>query len=378
MKGQNVCLWVTSVAAFAMVPFASVTTASAAVQNGHSQSSSTKSQTAQSPNLLSKAKLLTPSKIVPLPGGGTDYIYYINGVKNEFPVPPKGFNPLTATNAKLQEYGFPTRPTQSKQLQQWKSEMSKWKKTPIPKVMTIPGIEHRLSTTIASSCSSYPGVYCNPIWSGYYNNSSYNEWVGVQGDWKQPYVGSTPCSNADEVAWAGIGGLHTGSLLQAGSDMNFGGTPFAWYEYLEPGGGVAEQPLPKVNVHPGDSMHTYVSYQTSTGIADFYVADNTTGTSQPAKVTLNSNYYDGTTVEWVDERPSNCPTPTTCTPYNLLNYGSDPWTNAQSYSIYGYWNPIGALPNQQLFMEDSSGNVMSASSSLTTSSSFTDYYHQCS
>lgn len=46
-----------------------------------------------------------------LPGGGKAYIYYIQGIKTTFKVPPKGFNACKATDKQLAEYGLPPRPS---------------------------------------------------------------------------------------------------------------------------------------------------------------------------------------------------------------------------------------------------------------------------
>ena len=37
--------------------------------------------------------------------------------------PPSGFNPLTATDNELQQYGFPSRPSDAKELQEWETVM---------------------------------------------------------------------------------------------------------------------------------------------------------------------------------------------------------------------------------------------------------------
>ncbi len=42
-----------------------------------------------------------------LDDGGRIYVYFIDGIKNSFPVPPDGFDPLTASDEDLSTYGFP-------------------------------------------------------------------------------------------------------------------------------------------------------------------------------------------------------------------------------------------------------------------------------
>lgn len=52
--------------------------------------------------------------------------------------PPTGFNPLTATNAELQQYGFPSRPTSPGALATW-TAMMEHAKTYVPPNPT-PGV----------------------------------------------------------------------------------------------------------------------------------------------------------------------------------------------------------------------------------------------
>lgn len=88
--------------------------------------------TSAATNLDNTETRITPSEVKSLPGGGEAYIYYIDGVKNTFFVPPKGFNPLKATDAQLAEYGFQPRPIDEKLLAEWEDVMSHYKSTPIP------------------------------------------------------------------------------------------------------------------------------------------------------------------------------------------------------------------------------------------------------
>jgi hypothetical protein len=55
----------------------------------------------------------------PLAGGGSSYRYDVDGLSVAMLVPPAGFNPLTASAAKLAEYGFPTRPRRGRALRSW-------------------------------------------------------------------------------------------------------------------------------------------------------------------------------------------------------------------------------------------------------------------
>lgn len=86
--------------------------------------------------------LKTNTKYVPLeadilasfPDGGKIYTFVIDGIENNFPVPPEGFNPLTASDETLETYGFPPRPVDKEELTEWKENMAAYKTTPIPEI----------------------------------------------------------------------------------------------------------------------------------------------------------------------------------------------------------------------------------------------------
>ena len=54
-----------------------------------------------------------------------------------YPVPPKGFDPLTAPAAKLKEYGFPPKPTTPGALALWTSLVGKAAISPPPPVLAV-------------------------------------------------------------------------------------------------------------------------------------------------------------------------------------------------------------------------------------------------
>jgi hypothetical protein len=74
----------------------------------------------------------------PLPGGGQAYIYREgkHGVVTNL-IPPKTFKPLRATSAQLNEYGFPTRPTDPHALAVWQQQMSGWKGAAAPEPFDV-------------------------------------------------------------------------------------------------------------------------------------------------------------------------------------------------------------------------------------------------
>lgn len=95
------------------------------------------------------------SAVKPLPGGGRAYIYNEGkyGVVTEL-VPPKHFDPLTASEAQLNEYGFPPRPTDSHALTLWKQELGSWKGPAQPQPFDVAdpywqmGVDHAATTSL--------------------------------------------------------------------------------------------------------------------------------------------------------------------------------------------------------------------------------------
>src|SRR4051794_35444777 len=62
--------------------------------------------------------------IVSYPDGGKDYVYPGGRAQS---VAPSRLNPLTATDAQLNHYGFPPRPRDAEQLAAWSADFSRFK-----------------------------------------------------------------------------------------------------------------------------------------------------------------------------------------------------------------------------------------------------------
>ena len=148
------------------------------------------------------------ASITDMKGCGGLYTYNIpnNGGIQEFPVPPTGFQPLTATAAQLAEYDFPPMPgtSQPQALQQWKTQMAAYKSTPTPDpiqgcgspdALTKPGTPSLLGT-ISNALFS---IIDEGTYSGYdvSDSADTSHYVAVQGDfvqpsWRVPICRSTP------------------------------------------------------------------------------------------------------------------------------------------------------------------------------------------
>jgi len=86
---------------------------------------------------------LTPVSAQLLPGGGYAYNYVIDGVDNQYLVPPASFSPLRASAAQLAEYGFPAEPASASQRAAWHQAMAGYVSVPPPQPC-MTGLRHGL------------------------------------------------------------------------------------------------------------------------------------------------------------------------------------------------------------------------------------------
>lgn len=362
------------------------------------------------PSFAASTRVLHPVAIARTQDGATAYEFSVAGKVNTFIVPPRGFSPLDATNAQLAQYGFPTRPTGAKQLQMWETAMSDWRRTAAPAI-SVTDVYSKLVPLARSNKGGGPGTasgapgtpgagpgapagapgtpggaagpgmpaapgqpHQRPVnatessnWSGYYTSSGYNQWDAVEGAFVQP-TDMSQSANKFESSWVGLGGVNSGALIQDGTQMN-AGQYSAWYEYLGNGGaGVPEINFDNISVNPGDEIYAYTSYDASTGNAYFFVEDETDGTSQSTTVNLGSDYYDGSTAEWINERPE-----VGGSLAQLANYGSQTWTGAEAFDVTSNaYDDLGNVSNCAIDMCSSSGQLLSCAGSLQSPTSFTD------
>ena len=249
-----------------------------------------------------------------LPDGGEIHHYKVDG-DTMVPEVPSEFNPLSATAEQLDTYGFPPRPTSSSALAQWEDDMANWQHTP----------DRGLCITNSHFSTDTP-------WSGHVVPRSVDTYIAVQGNFKQPYYGSSNCTDPEEGSWTGIGGYETGSLLQTGTAMRSTGK-YAWYEYIDPAHPNPAIEMPSVSVHAGNRIHTYVLYQRSTGRTTFYVANNSNGTQQSVIRVLSSSYWDGMSAEAIDEAPVGA---------DLADFDTVSWGNLQAEDLAGDWHSFGS------------------------------------
>ena len=308
--------------------------------------------------------------------GGKLYTYEQNGQKIILPQPPADFDPLKASDAMLERYAFPPRPSadQGEQVKRWEEKMAAYKGTAPPVSCTgappprtgIDGEVHHIGTENSDN------------WSGYYTSdtSNHQHWNAAEADFFQ-VNGSLykSCkSNAILSSWVGLGGLtETDGLIQAGTDAYTSGATDVWYEWIA-GKSFDEQAyFPEMYVYPGDYIGFLVEYNVSTETASFITYDQNTGIYRPAVIPgLPKQFYDGGYGDFIHERPW-----TGAGYYPLLNFGTSLFYYAEVRTAAGNWAWYSEPNNKRVKMFSKNSNLLLAEPFATSTTNFTDYYYHC-
>jgi hypothetical protein len=308
---------------------------------------------------------LLPTSAELLAGGGVGYDYTIDGVDNEYIVPPPSFRPLTASQARLEEYAFPAKPAAALAQAHWHDAMAAYTTVPSPQLCLGDKVTSKVQPASGTASAAKVVHFFN--WSGFYTRASSRRWDAAQGTWIQSKAGNCHCAGGtQEVTWAGIGGVSDGALLQAGTEMARSKI-FAWYEYLhdcirgDPSGAECGPSIIKVgNAKAGGNVFTQTSYQRSSHTANFFVEEGSHAFPIKAKK-LNSTYYNGRSAEWVDERPSHCSGG--C--YDpLTNFKFNNWHSADAENISGAWQSVQSQNHVEVIMVNTRGKHLAQPSKL--------------
>jgi hypothetical protein len=240
-----------------------------------------------------------------LSGGGSEYVYYMNGHKTVYRIPPNGFNFLRASDADLAKYQLPERPAGGDQLVHWTTMMSRIH------VVTPPNF----LVSLPHSAAAY-----RTNWSGYETTGT-GVWEAWS-DWNEVSVGSS-CSGSTELTWTGIGGdLTRGShfLAQIGTETGVPGLTAhnAWWEVIPDYGGI--QAISGVVAHAGYGFDAEVEWL-STHYYYFYAYDSYTGNF--ASFSYGTYSYDGIGADFIMERGQLGSGYTPLSNYSYLDFVDD-------------------------------------------------------
>ena len=236
-----------------------------------------------------------------LPGGGTIYSERQDGLTIETPVPPRSFNPATATQAELARYYFPPRPSGVRELESWDQTFGSLK-APAPPGGCPRSVHNDLneqpSAAISLGESTVPmGEAIHSIdedssnWAGFVAVAKGHptHFGAVSGEYSQPKGYSSECSNDHVASWTGLGGNWDDQpLIQSGTEIGSSNNYLAWWEYLNSSGDHGENF--ELQIHPGDQIQDYSTYRPSGGPAN--TAQGLASGTSPSVAALSGGGYE--------------------------------------------------------------------------------------
>ena len=311
-----------------------------------------------------------PTETEEIGSGGELRIYKGKEFDYELPIPPASFDPLTANDEELELYAFPPRPTDSESLDEWTEEMQAYQGTAVSDLCTAPRVTNSASEEFGPSHESLN-------WSGYVARAPTNEntWVGITGSFKQPSYHPTKCKYARLSTWVGLGNKR---LVQGGTEIDSDHRIHPWIEYLQPNFDSQSVRLPGLNIKANHRMRITLFYQVANERLVISYFDTSTGESTKAFVkNLPHDFYDGTTGEFIDERPSEYFDGVFRGYYNLPDYDRTEWYATKLFTKDGKWQKLAKANPHRLAMV-LRGKILSAPGYLKPDGkSFTNNFVRC-
>jgi len=301
-----------------------------------------------------------------------------------FAQPPAGFNPLTASAAELESWGYPPRPGPQEgpnALARWSEAVSPSLTRVIPQLAKTPGVYHRPAAGLKIGATNGKSTAAtSENWSGYAltPGNGAQPFSYVEGRWTVPTVKQAPgtCSGGWDYSsqWVGIGGFADGYLLQAGSAANVfcdigNNVPeyFPWLEWLPQSELVIYENASKSITYPfapGDYLIVIVwatnfsSGASTTGNLLFEDKTQGWGVSLSfSAASVGGSQVTGQSAEWIVERTDVGGQFAT-----LPDYTADPWWDALAKDLGSTFHYPGAPATSAVYditMLDNSNNPVS-------------------
>ena len=155
-----------------------------------------------------------------------------------FPLPPKDFDPLTASPQALERHGFPRRPDPVEMPDAAAKWIAAFRHYPRFEHITpeFQAIEHRHAPNLRTEKDTEGNVNATSSnWSGsvlFIGGNDRFSWI--TGSWTVPHCYPTPGTSDTEYssAWLGIDGDGSPDVMQAGTETDSDGTCYAWFEWF--------------------------------------------------------------------------------------------------------------------------------------------------
>lgn len=215
--------------------------------------------------------------------------------------PPKNWDPINASDNELNYYGYPQRPSDAEELEQWKKLVSTtWVKP-----------EFKITETKQSAPSENAVITADYAqssnWAGYIRNyPSY----GVSGYWLVPSVEDSEPGMSSQ--WVGLGGANDyNTLAQIGTAAEkiteYYDKYYPWFYIVGSSAFPQTGQIDNFTVNPGDMMYTQVYLSALSGrnaTINFYIV-NLSGnysTSYSKTISITDNNMVNATADWISER----------------------------------------------------------------------------
>lgn len=257
-------------------------------------------------------------------GGVTRSYRFEDRTTAEMVAPPVDFDPLTAAPEELDRYGIPREPSDPEGRAEWLKAAAK------AHFVTPP--DHLVQLPIRAA-----NLYTQN-WSGYVNYA--NTFTTASAEWVQPYDHGTSCGSANEATWVGLGGYNSSALGQNGTNVN----GQAWWEVLP----YAQVGMP-LNATAGQKFKAETTWEPSNSRYKFWWYNTYTGAMTTLYRNEPSSHYDGSTADYIVERPrvSGSLTP-------LTNVGTVSFTRTGSATAGGGSGTAAAFPSASIEMDNGS------------------------
>jgi hypothetical protein len=201
-----------------------------------------------------------------LPDGGRSYNYLQNGRVVSEPVPPQGFDILTASAAELERYGLPVRPTSEPELSEWQNDYRH------ARFATPPSFLAQVPSSLENSPPPSPR-YVTAHFAGYETTGSGSFTAGST-LYTEPGLQPVSCGSPAIALWSGIGSTSS-SFGQDGTYSLPNNNHNAFAEVWQAGASNYTYSVTLFRAAAGDSIRANVNY--SSGDFGGTVTDVTTG-----------------------------------------------------------------------------------------------------
>ncbi len=286
-----------------------------------------------------------------LPDGGKATAYATGRSQMTVLTPPAGFDPSKASASELARYGIPAEPPASEPATRAAWEKMAHNFHPVPAPST-------LHNAIGARFDML-GYNEQHIWSGYYDDILANGKAQMDAlhyawaTWIEPTGYASSCSGNAVAVWTGLGGVNSGAFGQAGTTIGNWGLGLrpneAWAEINESANETWDGPIYATTGQPFSVNVSHASSNPKEYIFEYYNAH----TGQSWSVAGFSSTYDGSTADFIVERPAGGPLENFRTieftnvsaavqhyPVNHYSYAEARMWNASSSSLLATNSPL--------------------------------------